>query len=566
MKKIISMILTVVFAVSLFSGCEHNHKYGDWEIIEPATYSKTGIQVRQCRCGEKEEEKIAKLQVQTEKLKEAIALEELQAIYDTSMDQPSVWFEEKNAIYAYCKVNGKVFLYYNMVDAGTLWQQWYGYFDKDYMRFNQIGDDAAALDFMVCSKEEALSATRELKTYVFDCIPRVFEMVDTCDKFACTKIIGDDIRYSIVLTYGEVEEKISITAKDGCITAFSYGDTVKATYAYGKEVMLPDMNGSDKTPDNTTTPTDPIEDPSNTPTEPNNPTEPSQPSAPTNPTNPGGNFPFFDSTAPEINYRTNIFTVGKLDVALTSGSVGNLADVPNRKFGQTSDLQSNLTWGDKVQLNDISYGLFNGNIGPSALTQEGTISSESVLKIPIYGTDGRVQELAAITQNATYQNNKFIVNDQLGVRAVGVFEDSNYGDMYGYIIDLAFRSEENRALILATEGDEACNVTFRYSNDWFDDESEVLGLLSAYRFVFFDTESRTILATAKLDAEQSVFSEDSVTLEFDPGENLICDLTANATTRVSVLIYLDGNELTNADTFAAYAIDGIALDMGFTVQ
>lgn len=562
MRKIVCAMLVIVMIASIFAGCEHNHKYGQWQISEPATYSNDGVQVRTCRCGETEEEKIPKLEAQTTKLKENIALEELQQIYDTSMDQPWVWFEESGWIYAYCKTNGKVFLYYNEHVDGVHTQTWYGYYESEYVLFTLNGTDTSELMFRLSSKQEALDAAAVMKENVFGYIPYLFNLIDQCDKFTCTKTVGDDITYDITLQLGEQQEHVKLTTVSGCITVYEQENLAKATYEYGKEIKLPVPSSSEDTEDDTS-PEDPTE---SVPTDPAQPNDPSDPTDSTNPTNPGGNFPFFNGTEPEINYSANLFTSGDLDIALTGGSVGKLDEVTEKKFGQTNVLKTNLCWGDALELNCINYGIFNSNIGPAALTEDDKISTESVLKIPIYGADGRVQELAAITENATYQNDRFVVNDLLGVRAVGVFENGTTNDLYGYIIDLAFRSKENGALTMLTTGDKACSATFAYNRDSYDDE-DFLGLVKAYRFVFFNTEDQTILATAKFTVDQQVtFTEKSATLGLTLDADQICELTANTTSRVSVLIYLDGNEVYNSDVFVAYAINGIVLDLGFTIQ
>jgi hypothetical protein len=68
-KRFLSILLLSALIMGIFSGCGHTHAFGDWEEVTPATYSKKGLQVRSCSCGEKEEAPIEKLKSETTKLK-----------------------------------------------------------------------------------------------------------------------------------------------------------------------------------------------------------------------------------------------------------------------------------------------------------------------------------------------------------------------------------------------------------------------------------------------------------------------------------------------------------------
>ena len=60
MKRIISLCLVIIVALTVLSACEmfHKHEYGEWTISEDATCTKAGVQVRKCSCGEEEREEI----------------------------------------------------------------------------------------------------------------------------------------------------------------------------------------------------------------------------------------------------------------------------------------------------------------------------------------------------------------------------------------------------------------------------------------------------------------------------------------------------------------------------
>ena len=60
MKRIISLCLVIIVALTVLSACEmfHKHEYGEWTVSKDATCTKAGVQVRKCSCGEEEREEI----------------------------------------------------------------------------------------------------------------------------------------------------------------------------------------------------------------------------------------------------------------------------------------------------------------------------------------------------------------------------------------------------------------------------------------------------------------------------------------------------------------------------
>ena len=167
-------------------------------------------------------------------------------------------------------------------------------------------------------------------------------------------------------------------------------------------------------------------------------------------------------------------------------------------------------------------------------------------------------------------------------------------DTYGYIVDLAFRTNaSNSSLLLQTAPQKRVNtsstgaedtsimgggssITFTSIQEGFGAE-EMLNLMDSIRIVFFEpstTGNQRILAYAKLDTEAiweaEGYNEDatSVTVnmymcksttdgttitwqldevETDQTKAVIRPLNANVTTPVSMLIYLDGEHVSNAD-------------------
>ncbi|MBR6506790.1 MAG: hypothetical protein IKT37_04220 [Clostridia bacterium] len=158
-------------------------------------------------------------------------------------------------------------------------------------------------------------------------------------------------------------------------------------------------------------------------------------------------------------------------------------------------------------------------------------------------------------------------------------------EFYGYIIDLAFRTnaaESNLLLQTAPKdriySDNAENdqtwgkgstMTFKATAADFTDQ-DVKDLMKNIKIVFFtpDTEDgNKILAYAKLDIENAVTSAadgvtaniylydvvDGVETLLKDGDAVIQALTQNEAAHVSVLVYLDGTTITNADVAATVA-------------
>ena len=163
-----------------------------------------------------------------------------------------------------------------------------------------------------------------------------------------------------------------------------------------------------------------------------------------------------------------------------------------------------------------------------------------------------------------------------GAPAGGAAGSMPITDMYGYIIDLAFRTNAAESnLLLQVEakdriyGDNTndetmgggSSMTFKATTPDFSDK-QVKDLMSAIRIVFFDpTNNNTVIATAKLDAENATLGADGLTAKLylytmdDTGEvksddNAIMALTQNQATALSVLVYLDGYLVGNDDVAA----------------
>ena len=76
MKKYLAGICSLLLIAGIilcFSACTHTHSYGSWTTEKKATCEKNGRKVRQCDCGDVEEEKIPKLEHEYELTEEKAA-------------------------------------------------------------------------------------------------------------------------------------------------------------------------------------------------------------------------------------------------------------------------------------------------------------------------------------------------------------------------------------------------------------------------------------------------------------------------------------------------------------
>ncbi len=187
-------------------------------------------------------------------------------------------------------------------------------------------------------------------------------------------------------------------------------------------------------------------------------------------------------------------------------------------------------------------------------------------------------------------------------------------DMYGYVIDLAFRTNAaDSSLLLQRDavdriyGDNdnegtmghGSNMTFNGFaqelvlpeqsaqpgetgyNPNYDRYANIRNLMGAIRIVFFipGEEQNTVVMNARLDAEKATLKDGTwtanlvlyrqqkvtttSTVEGEPDtvtynevpvtDDVIMALTQNTAHQLSVLVYLDGNEITNADVAASVA-------------
>lgn len=160
-------------------------------------------------------------------------------------------------------------------------------------------------------------------------------------------------------------------------------------------------------------------------------------------------------------------------------------------------------------------------------------------------------------------------------------------EFYGYVIDLAFRTNAASSnLLLQTtpvdriyDDNQADAATYGAGSTMTFSSTElthtqIKTLMSSLRVVFFNTEDYTILANAKLDiGNPLVPAEDHTTVDTETngivanlylcdtngelittqGDAVITALNQNVAKHVSVLVYLDGNDVGNEDVAATAA-------------
>lgn len=147
---------------------------------------------------------------------------------------------------------------------------------------------------------------------------------------------------------------------------------------------------------------------------------------------------FVLSTAPEVKgMSTTVGSNGSLEIALLNDStdttkitsgVGDSSSAPNKNV-----TDANITWGNIVDLSSDSYGLNaeDMKLYPAALnfasgSKNKLASIYSILQVPTYGVDGRVNTMNANTVAGRYVDANFRGDESYyGVRAIGTGTDAD---------------------------------------------------------------------------------------------------------------------------------------------
>lgn len=119
---------------------------------------------------------------------------------------------------------------------------------------------------------------------------------------------------------------------------------------------------------------------------------------------------FILSTAPEVTeMQTTAGANGSLEIALQTGESANgILDRVGSSSAVGSLKEANSTWGNVVDLSGNIYGLQGLSLLPARLNIDasGNVSKSSPLKMPLFGQDGRISELANL--------NSMRYNDETG--------------------------------------------------------------------------------------------------------------------------------------------------------
>lgn len=144
---------------------------------------------------------------------------------------------------------------------------------------------------------------------------------------------------------------------------------------------------------------------------------------------------FILSTAPEVKgMSTTVGSNGALEMALLNNDTGTNLDLIKSSVGDSSAVksvvESNVTWGNLVDLNDASYGLDGITMYPARLnwaadSTDTLFSRSNLLAYAQYGTDGRIAGLIA-ADSGTNITGGFAANENsYGVRAIGTAKDQD---------------------------------------------------------------------------------------------------------------------------------------------
>lgn len=162
--------------------------------------------------------------------------------------------------------------------------------------------------------------------------------------------------------------------------------------------------------------------------------------------------------------------------------------------------------------------------------------------------------------------------------------ESSITDTYGYVLDMAFRTNAANSYLQlqttavqrvysdsdsdATRGG-GSNMTFTYGSDVT--AAQAKKLMEAVRVVFFNPADGTVYATAKLGVVTTGDGNVKADLVVDATEGSTTDkdkivaMNQNTATKVSVLVYLDGNSIDNSAVSSnAQTGTGMKLNLQFS--
>lgn len=142
------------------------------------------------------------------------------------------------------------------------------------------------------------------------------------------------------------------------------------------------------------------------------------------------------SFAPEVtSVDTNVGANGSLEIALLSDKTYVDPVSIGTTIGDSAVAQeareSNLSWGNVIELRDEGYGLDKLSLLPARLNLSAGADgihtvNNNMLKIADFGRDGRISILSDDTVSATFEERAFtyyVANQRYGVRAIGTISN-----------------------------------------------------------------------------------------------------------------------------------------------
>lgn len=182
---------------------------------------------------------------------------------------------------------------------------------------------------------------------------------------------------------------------------------------------------------------------------------------------------------------------------------------------------------------------------------------------------------AVMQANKTSTARYWLGQTNAAIATVGAPEDDanavpSISDAYAYVIDMAFRTNaSNSKLLLQTDAEQridtstddstmggGSSMTFTSVDGFSTDKMK--SLMNNIKVVFFlnDGTTQSVLATAKLDTASATVSGNDVTAKLKiwdgtafkaQADAVITTMPTNQPVKISALIYLDGETITNAD-------------------
>ena len=145
--------------------------------------------------------------------------------------------------------------------------------------------------------------------------------------------------------------------------------------------------------------------------------------------------------------------------------------------------------------------------------------------------------------------------------------------LYGYILDLGFKTNaKNSNLLLQTEAIDRVNqsntdaesgtmgggsyMSFTVTEGADITNTQVVQIMNCFRIVFFDTNSGDVIGNAYLDTDEAVFNAEGevvAKIYMKNSDQVITSLVQNTERNISVLVYLDAENLMNEHVSATTA-------------